>query len=116
MISTLIGKSLGYRRFRGNTLVHERQNLLDQRICGKPVLRAEDWNRAVLNEFVRPSDANNRRMDSLRIEMLHHGTTETIMQDVILQRANNFHAAREKFQGSGVDRLDPSRVNQRDGN
>ena len=42
--------------------------------------------------------------------MLHHRTAETIMQNVILKRADNFHAAREEFEGSGIERFDPPRI------
>ncbi len=37
------------------------------------------------------------------------------MQNVILERADDLHAAREKFQRPGVERLDPARVDERDG-
>ena len=46
--------------------------------------------------------------------MLHDGAAETVVQDMVLERADDLHAAREEFQGAGVERLDPARIDERD--
>ncbi len=35
---------------------------------------------------------------------------------MIFDRAHDFYAAREKFERAGVDRFDPARIDERDGN
>ena len=70
----------------------------------------------MLNELIRPTDAHHRCVDHLRVEMFHDGATEAVMQDVIFQSANHFHAAGKEFEGARVDRFDPARVDQGHGN
>src|ERR1700676_1939193 len=48
--------------------------------------------------------------------MLHHGAAETVVQNVIFNRADYFHTAGEEFERTGVERLDPTRIDKRDGN
>src|SRR6266404_444709 len=47
--------------------------------------------------------------------MLHHGAPETVVQNVIFNRADYFHAAGEEFERAGVERLDPAWIDERDG-
>ena len=77
---------------------------------------AQNWNTAVLDEFIGPANPNHRRMNSLRIQMLHHRAAKAVVQNVVFDRANDFHAAGEKFQRPGVERLDPARIDQRNRN
>jgi hypothetical protein len=48
--------------------------------------------------------------------MFHHRAAETVVQDVIFDRADYVYTSREKFERAGVHRLDPARINERDGN
>ncbi len=48
--------------------------------------------------------------------MFHHSAAETVMQNVIFDRADHVHASGEKFKPPGVHRLDPARIDQRNGN
>ena len=77
---------------------------------------AQDWNGAVLDELIGPTDAHHRRIDHLRVQMFHHRAAETVVQNMIFDRADDFDAASEKFERAGVHRLDPARIDQRNGN
>ena len=68
----------------------------------------------MLNELIRPPNPDHRRVDHLRIEMLHDRAAEAVVQDVILDRANNTDAARKELERAGVERLDPARIDKRD--
>ena len=74
---------------------------------------AQDRDRAVFDEFIRPSDTHNRRADHLGIQMLHDGTTKTVVQHVVFDGADDLSTAREKFQRAGIHRFDPARIDQR---
>ena len=80
------------------------------------MLLSQDRDRAVLDELIRPADAHHRGVDHLRVQMFHDRAAETVVQNVVLNRADHFDAAREKFERAGVDRFDPTRIDQRDGN
>ena len=69
----------------------------------------------MLDELIRPADAHYRRVDLIAVQMLHHRATKTVVQDVIFDRADDFDAAREKFQRAGIERFDPARIDERDG-
>ena len=88
------------------------QHFLDKGVGGDAVLFAKDRNRSVLDEFIRPSDANDGRVNVLRVQMLDDGAAEAVVEHVIFERADNFHAAREKLERPGVHRLDPARIDQ----
>src|SRR3712207_1208411 len=91
-------------------LLEERQDLLDERVSSKPVLFAQDRNGAVLDELVGPTDADDGRVDHLRVQVLDHSGAETVVQDVVLERAQHLRAAREELERAGVERLDPAGV------
>ena len=55
-------------------------------------------------------------MNSLRIQMLHHRAAKAVVQNVVFNGTNDFHAAGKKFQRPGVERFDPARVDERDRN
>ena len=46
----------------------------------------------------------------LLMQVLHHGAAESVVQNVILDRANHVDTARKKFERSGVHRFDPARI------
>ena len=48
--------------------------------------------------------------------MFHHRAAKPVMQNMILDRADDFDAASEKFERPGVHRLDPAWIDQRNGN
>src|SRR5438094_8480281 len=77
---------------------------------------AQNWNTAVLDEFIGPANAYDRGMNSLRIQMLHHRAAETVVQNVVFNRTNHLNAAGKKFERTSVERFDPARVNERDRN
>ena len=66
-------------RFRCWFFLQQRQNFFDQRIGGDAVLFSQERNGTVLDEFVRPTNSDNRRIDLLRMQMLHHRATEAVM-------------------------------------
>src|SRR5438105_9994795 len=77
---------------------------------------AQNWNATVLDEFVGPANPYHRRMNSLRIQMLHHRAAKTVVQNVVFNGTNDFDATSKKFERPGVERLDPARVDERDRN
>ena len=74
------------------------------------MLFPQDIGRAVLDELVGPTDADDRGCDALRAEVFHDGAAEAVVQDVVLDGANHVHTAGEEFDERGVERLDPARV------
>src|SRR6266478_7903500 len=48
--------------------------------------------------------------------MFHHRAAKPVVQNMILDRADDFHTASEKFERPSVHRLDPARIDQRNGN
>src|SRR5438105_13150331 len=103
---------LGDAGFWRGFFLEQGQNLLDQRVGGNSDLLSQERNRAVFDELIRPTNASNRSIDLLRMEMFHYRATETVVENVVFDRRNDFHAPREKFQCSGVHRFDPPRVDQ----
>ena len=79
------------------------------------MLLPQDWDGAVFDELIGPTDPHHRRIDHLRVQIFHHGAAETVVQNVIFDRAHDLDAAREKFERAGVHRLDPARINERNG-
>src|SRR6267143_338733 len=114
--SSISRRSRGARVRFGVFSLQKRQHLFHERVRRNAMLFSKDRDRAMLDELVGPANANNRRIDHLRMQMLHYGASETIVQNMILDRANDVHAAREEFQRAGIERLDPARVDERDGN
>src|SRR4029077_12557883 len=47
------------------------------------------------------------------MEMFHYRATESVMQHVVFDGGDDFHAAREKLEGAGIHWLEPARVDQR---
>ena len=100
------------RRCNAFTL-QERHDFFHERVRRDAVFFAQDRNAAVLDELVRPANANDRRVDLVAVQMLHHGAAKSVVQNVVLNRANHFDAARKKFQRAGIERLDPARIDER---
>src|SRR5438874_3348334 len=107
---------LGNRRLKLRLFVQQRQNFFYQCIGGDAVFLPQDWNRAMLDELIRPAYAHHRRVDHLRVQMFHDRAAETVVQNMIFDRAHDFDTAREKFERAGIHRFDPSRIDERDGN
>ena len=55
------------------------------------MLFAEDGGGAVLDEGVRPADADDGGGDAGGAELLDHGAAETVHEDVIFKRADDLH-------------------------
>src|SRR5206468_3806821 len=105
---------LGDRRPKLGLFAEEWQNLFDECVGCDSVLLAQDWNCAMLDELIGPTDAHHRRVDHLRMEMFHHGAAKAVVQNMVFNRADDLDAACKKFEGAGVHRLDPARVYERD--
>src|SRR4029077_14897096 len=106
----------GNRRPERGFFAEEREDFFYQCIGCDAVLLAQDWNGAVLDELIGPTDPNDRRVDHLRVQMFHHRAAKTVVQNVVFNRADHVHAAREKFQSAGVHWLYPTRIDERNGN
>src|SRR5205814_359366 len=78
------------------------------------VFIAPDRDRSVFDALIGPADADAGRVDHLAVEMLHDRASETVVQHVVFDGADNLHAAREEFERAGVERLDPARIDERD--
>src|SRR4051812_26395122 len=108
------------RRSRGARLcfrvfpLQKRQDLFHERIRGDAVLLAEDWDRAVLDKLIGPANAHHRGIDHLAVQMLHDRATEAVVQNMVLDRANDIDAASKELQGPRIERLDPARIDKRD--
>ena len=50
------------------------------------------------------------------MQLLHHRAAKTVVQNVIFDGADDFDAAREEFERASVERLDPARIDERNGN
>ena len=72
-------------------------DLFHQRVAGQAVLLAQDRNGAVLDELIGPADAHDRSVDHLRVQMLHDGAAEAVVQDVILDRADDLARCARKI-------------------
>src|SRR5215469_18241096 len=79
------------------------------------MLLPQDRNVAMLDELVGPADPHHWSANHLRMEVLHDCATESVIQDMVLKRANYLHAASKKLQGPSINRFDPPRVDERDG-
>src|SRR4029453_6072151 len=98
----------GYGRPEARFFPKERQNFFHHCVGGDAVFFSEEWNGAMLNEMIGPTYAHFRRVNHLRVQMFHDRAAKTVVQNVILDRANDFDAAREEFESAGIDRLDPA--------
>ena len=83
---------------------------MDGGFDGEAVLLAEDRDGAVLDELVGPADADDRRFDALVGQMLDDGGAVAVVEDMVFHRAEDFAAAGKKFDRGGVERLDPTGV------
>ena len=106
----------GYRRSQLGFPAKEREDFFHKRVGGDAVFFAQRRNVAVLDKLVGPADPHHRCIDHLRMQMFHYRAAETVEQHVIFYGAHDFDAAREKFESAGVHRLDPARINERNGN
>ena len=77
---------------------------------------SEDWDGAMLDELIGPTDANDRCVDHLRMQMFHYRAPKTVVQNMIFNRADDLDAAGERFKRSSVQRLDPTWIDKRNRN
>ncbi len=74
------------------------------------MLGAEDGDGAMLDELIRPADADDGRRDTLVGEVFHDGAAEAVVEDVVFHGADDFAAAGEELNGGGIEGLDPAGV------
>src|SRR5205814_8898152 len=86
------------------------KRFFEQRVHVDAVFLAHNQNGTMLDKFVWPTDPHYWCSNSLGVEMLHYRTAETVMQNVILHSADNFHTAREEFERPTIERFDPPRI------
>src|SRR5947209_5400839 len=91
----------------------EREYFFHQRVGSNAMFLSQDRDGAVLDKLIGPSDPNDWRIDHLRMQMLHHRTSEAVVQNVIFDGADDFDAACKKFERAGIKRLDPARIDER---
>ncbi len=82
---------------------------------GEAVFLTEDRDGAVLDELVGPADADDRGFDALVGQMLNDGGAVAVVEDMVFHRAEDFATAGEKFDRGGVERLDPTGIDDRRG-
>ena len=88
-----------------------RFGLCDSILDGESVLAAQFILRGgVLNELIRPTDADNRCCDVLVTEQLQHRRTITAHQRVIFQRHNHVRRATEQLMRGSINRLGETRI------
>ena len=94
----------------------ERSDLFNCSLCSDPMLLSQDRDRTMLNELIRPTNANDRRCDSRIGQAFHDGAAKPIVKNMILERADHINATGKELERAGIQWFDPSRVDQRDGN
>ena len=87
----------------------------DAMFGGEPVFFAEDIGFAVLDESVWPADAFDWSVDAGGVEVFDDAAAEAVVEDVVFEGADDAGAAGEAFEGGGVERFDPARVDEGDG-
>ena len=70
----------------------------------------------MLDELIRPADPDHRSCDSRVGQVFHDRAAKPIVENVIFECADYINAARKKLKCAGIHGLDPSRINQGDGN
>src|SRR5438128_360390 len=95
-------------------LFQQWKNFFDQRVGGNSVLLSQERNRAVFDELIRPTNSRNGSIDLLRMQMFHDRAAEAIVEYVIFDRSDHFHAPCEELERASVHRFDPARIDQRD--
>src|SRR5262249_43363516 len=107
---------LGYRWSQLGFFAEKRENFFHEGVGCDAVLFAEDWDGAVFNELIGPTDSHHRCIDHLRVQMFHYRAAETVVQNVVFYRADHVHASGEKFECASIHGLDPARIDQCNGN
>ena len=69
----------------------------------------------MFDKLIGPTDPYHRCIDHLRVQMFHHRAAETVVQNVIFDRADHVYTSGEKFERAGVHGFDPARIDQRNG-
>src|SRR5262249_54983069 len=107
---------LSHRRRELGFFAEKRQNFFHKRVGCDAVFLTQDWDGAVFDELIGPTDPHDRCIDHLRVQMFHHRAAETVVQNVIFDCTDHVHASGEKFESAGVHRFDPAWINERNGN
>src|SRR5581483_8715390 len=105
---------LGHRRLKLRFLLQQGKHFFHQCVGGDAVFFAQDWNGTVLDKLIGPAYAHHRRIDHLRVQMFHDRAAKAVVQNVIFDRADDFDAAREKFERAGIHWFDPAWIDERD--
>ena len=66
------------------------------------MLLSQDRDRAMLDELIGPTNANDRCGDSCIRQMLHDGATETVVENVILERADHVNTACKELESADI--------------
>src|SRR5258706_15214054 len=82
----------------------------DGGLGSEAVLFPQDVHCAMLDELIRPADADDGGFDTGVIEMFDDGAAEAVVQDMVLDGADDFDAACKEFDGAGIERLDPAGI------
>ena len=67
----------------------------------------------MLDELVRPTDADDRGLDILIGQVIANDAAVTALQHVVLDGHNNIRRLGEKLGGPGINRLGEARVDDR---
>ena len=86
---------------------------MDSGFHREAVLFTEDGDGAMLDELVRPANANNRGLDALVGKVVDDGAAEAIVQDMVLHSAEDIASRREKLDGRVIEGFDPSSIDDR---
>ena len=88
------------------------QHLPNSSFRSQAVEFTESFRFAVFDEFIRPTDALDWRVNTRVVEIFDDGSTETVEKNVILEGADNFTFSCEFLEHGGIERLDKAWVDE----
>src|SRR5688572_27218538 len=91
-------------------------DFFDRCFRSEAVFLPENVDRAVFHELIGPADTDDGSFDPHIIEMLDNRASKTVVEHVIFDRADDFHATCEELNRACIERLDPTRIDDRRGN
>jgi len=112
------GSSQAFLEGNANALLRPTQsaeNLRDRIFDTEAVFLAQNRNAAVLNELVRPADADNGRVNASVTELFYDPCAESVAKHMVFECADDLHFFGEGFKAGHVEGLDPARVDECDG-
>ena len=74
------------------------------------MLFAKNGHRAVLDKLVGPTDSDHRRGEATIRQVLNHGGTKSIVENMVFHRADDIASAGKKFERGCVEWFDPTGV------